>query len=380
MIKKISLRNFKCFENLPEVRLSQITLFTGSNGRGKSSLIQSLLLIAQSFGGDRQINTVKLKGKFLDLGTFDDILFKGAKQNSIDISFETDDKEENSIKFQLSPYKDRERWAYIAQLNVCDEKGCKYLVELSASDSDTDSNDAKPVVGQTSTVAGIQQLARGVYYIAADRQPPANSAIKNDNLDNNQVGIHGEYLINILYRKGSEFIDQVAKEISTILKGASVRVVDNGYDYLKFLLDSADNTEGFRPVNVGFGYSYLLPIVLTCMLAENDSKVMIENPEAHLHPGAQSRLMDFMVKYAVEKKLQLLIETHSDHIINELRIAIKDKKLNSYKDACILHFTRNSKKTATPDFYEISIDSRGNLSNYPPDFLDEWGLQMGKLI
>lgn len=379
MIKKISLRNFKCFENLPSVGLSQITLFTGSNGRGKSSLIQSLLLIAQSFGSDRQINFIKMKGKFLDLGTFDDILYKGTKEKSIDISYETDDKLENCIKFQLSPYKDRERWANLTQLNVCDEKGCKYLVEQSASEGDTTPKDAKPVVGQTSTVAGIQQLAR-VYYIAADRQPPANSAIKNDNLENNQVGIHGEYLINILHRKGSAFISQVEKEISTILKGASVHVEDNGFDYLKFLLDSADDTEGFRPVNVGFGYSYLLPIVLTCMLAENDSKLMIENPEAHLHPGAQSRLMDFMIKYAVEKNLQLLIETHSDHIINELRISVKEKKLENYRDASILHFTRSSKKTATPDFYEISIDSRGNLSNYPPDFLDEWGLQMGKLI
>lgn len=155
---------------------------------------------------------------------------------------------------------------------------------------------------------------------------------------------------------------------------------DNGSDFLKFLLDSSDESKGFRPVNVGFGYSYLLPIILTCMLAEKGSKLMVENPEAHLHPGAQSRLMDFMVKYATKNGLQLLIETHSDHIINQLRIAVKEKKIENNKDASIIHFTRNQKEIETPAFYEIKIDSRGNLSQYPSDFLDEWGLQMSKLI
>ena len=78
--------------------------------------------------------------------------------------------------------------------------------------------------------------------------------------------------------------------------------------------------------------------------------------------------------------LQLLIETHSDHIINQLRIAVKEKKIENNKDASIIHFTRNQKEKESPACYEIKIDSRGNLSQYPSDFLDEWGLQMSKLI
>ena len=116
------------------------------------------------------------------------------------------------------------------------------------------------------------------------------------------------------------------------------------------------------------------------MLAEKGSKLMIENPEAHLHPGAQSRLLDFMVKYAMKNGLQLLIETHSDHIINELRIAIKEKKVENNRDASIIHFTRSQKEKESPSFYEIKIDSNGNLSQYPSDFLDEWGTQMSKLV
>ena len=380
MIRKLSLVNFKCFKELPDVGLSQITLFTGSNGRGKSSLIQSILLIAQSFGNDRQINDIKLRGKFIDLGTFKDILCDQSDDEELIIHFETDDKEENSITFKLMPYSGRDRLANVSQLKVCDDNnGCRDLVVLAASEGGLDPSYSVHVVGQTSAVAGIQQLSR-VYYVAADRQPPVNNALKNDNLENNQVGIHGENLINILHLKGDDFVNQVANEISVILKGASLHVVDNGSDFLRFLIDSSDDSAGFRPVNVGFGYSYLLPIVLTCMLAEKGSKIIVENPEAHLHPGAQSRLMDFMIKCAVNQNLQLLIETHSDHIINELRIAVKEKMIVNNKEASIIHFTRDSQEKTTPTCCKIAIDSNGNLSSYPTDFLEEWGEQMGKLI
>lgn len=378
MIRKIALKNFKCFDELPPVGLSQVTLLTGSNGRGKSSLLQSILLIAQSFDNDRIINHVRVKGKFVDLGTYSDILRLGANGQDIQISYETDDKDENIIQFSLSPYHNRPRWAYFSHLFVGNENGVHDMVEESSSEAEG-SSDNRRVVGQTSTVAGIQQLSR-VYYIAADRQPPINSALKNDNLENNQIGIHGEYLINVLHRKGNDFVRKVEQDISAILKGASVNIVDRDADYLHFLLDSSDGTEGFRPVNVGFGYSYLLPVVLTCMMAEKGSKIIVENPEAHLHPGAQSRLMEFMIKYAHDNGLQLLIETHSDHIINALRIAVKEKRLEKPTDAAILHFARQGNKHDSPNYYEISIDSEGNLSDYPEDFMDEWGTQMSKLI
>ena len=106
---------------------------------------------------------------------------------------------------------------------------------------------------------------------------------------------------------------------------------------------------------------------------------MIENPEAHLYPAAQSRLVDFLVKYAKEKNLQIVLETHSDHIINGLRISVKDGVVNP-TEASILYFDRDENETGNPVINRIRIDKRGALDKQPGDFMDEWTRQMLELL
>lgn len=84
-----------------------------------------------------------------------------------------------------------------------------------------------------------------------------------------------------------------------------------------------------------------------------------------------------MVKNAVDKDIQLFIETHSDHIINALRIGVL-KKTVERRDARIIHFNRENTTDPTP--YQIKIDSKGQLSDYPQEFMDEWGIQMSQLV
>ena len=146
---------------------------------------------------------------------------------------------------------------------------------------------------------------------------------------------------------------------------------------MRFTIDSINDSTGFRPSNVGFGYSYILPIITTILFAEEGSKIFIENPEAHLHPGAQSRLTEFMIKHASLKNLQLYIETHSDHVINCLRISISNKLIKR-TDAKIIYFSRDEGNN--PLVSQINIDSQGNLSDYPDGFMDEWGNQMAQLV
>ena len=78
MITSLSLKNFKCFKSLDNIDLKQITLLTGSNGRGKSSVLQSLLLLAQSFRSGKNLEYVKFNGRFVCLGTYNDILFQNS--------------------------------------------------------------------------------------------------------------------------------------------------------------------------------------------------------------------------------------------------------------------------------------------------------------
>jgi hypothetical protein BACCOPRO_00147 len=371
MITTLSLQNFKCFQVLENISFGKVNLFTGSNGRGKSTILQSLLLLAQSIDNER-LNHIELNGRFIELGTFDDVRCRYTGAENPTIKFTTDDKDENELTIELAQYNNKQRWASIAKLCVLG----KNLVEETGSDSGNDSANSR-VLGVTSTIAGLVQL-HNVYFISADRKGPTDYIKKNDNGDDRQMGVHGEFLINSLARKGSNFIQKVENETSKILSGATIKVKDTQTDYLQFYLDSANTTDGFRPSNVGFGYSYVLPIITTLLFAEKGAKVFIENPEAHLHPGAQSRLIEFLVKYAVEKDIQLFIETHSDHIINGLRIAVSEKLLDR-KDAHIIHFNREDSKSS-PIVSQIKIDGNGNLSDYPQGFMDEWGIQMSKLV
>ncbi len=371
MITKLTLNNFKCFSHHNTIELGKVNLLTGSNGRGKSSFLQALLLLAQSMEtGSRLLNHVELNGRFLELGNFEDICCRQNKTDKPTIAFSTDDDDENEIAVVLAPHPGKQRWASIESLSVSGRE----LVEKMASA--TGEEPKGNALGTTSAIAGLAQLA-DVYFISADRRGPTDYIKKNDNADDKQVGVHGEFLVNTLYRRDRAFMQELAQGTSNILSGATVKVVDTPTDYLQFYLDSANGTEGFRPSNVGFGYSYVLPIITTLLLAERGSKVFVENPEAHLHPGAQSRLMNFIVKNAVEKDVQLFIETHSDHVINALRIAVLEKRIERH-DARIIHFTKDN--DTNPITYQIKIDSYGQLSDYPQEFMDEWGAQMSQLV
>ena len=371
MITEVSLEAFKCFEYLPSVNLKRVNLFLGCNGRGKSTFLQSLLLLAQSIDSDKRLNHLEMNGRFLELGNYDDVQ-STLTTASPTIRFKTDDKEENSIQVKFTKYPRKEQWGKLLSLIA----NGKELMEQVGGAKDNVSAKGDYILGSTSTLSGLSQL-HNVYYISADRMGPVDSIKKNDNLADNIIGIHGENMLNNLFRKDSNFMQQIIRATSYILSGASIQVKEEGTDYICLLLDSVNDGKGFRPTNVGFGYSYVLPIILTCLSAEQNAKIFIENPEAHLHPGAQSRLMEFIIRIAFENDLQVFVETHSDHLINGLRIAVKNGVI-SKDEAHIVFFDRKGNETSTAT--QIKIDEEGNLSDYPDGFMDEWGNQMSQLL
>lgn len=380
MITSLSLKNFKCFKSLDNIDLKQITLLTGSNGRGKSSVLQSLLLLAQSFRSGKNLEYVKFNGRFVCLGTYNDILFQNADAGDFSIGLKSDDPDENDVLFSCKPYDGNNRLADMNSMLITYNNGEKKDLVNKVGGSEDDSNiNSATSKGATSAVAVVNQL-RNIYYISANRIGPTNYVTRNDDLSGSQIGTRGEYVINTLNDEGVTLLNKVASEISTIMGGASVHVNEIDTDYLKLLLDSQDNQKGFKPVNVGFGYSFILPIVTLPLVVEPNSKLIIENPEAHLHPGAQSRLMKFLIKVSKERNLQLFIETHSDHIVNALRIAIKTSFAKiDHKDATIIHVGRDDTNFESK-YWQIKIDKNGNLSDFPQEFMDEWTKQMLSLV
>jgi len=144
----------------------------------------------------------------------------------------------------------------------------------------------------------------------------------------------------------------------------------------------------FKPQNVGFGISYVLPVIVTLLTSHSEDVVVIENPEAHLHPKGQAKMGELIAR-AVASDVQVFVETHSDHVVNGIRSAVKDG-IVSPKDVNIAFFERKEHDvpsvdgTAHQEIYSevrnIRVDKNGSLSEYPDGFMDEWNNQLMELI
>lgn len=375
MITSISLENFKCYQGKETFPTTKINVLYGMNGRGKSTLLQALLLFYQTLLDKNTISKLQLKGKILNIGTFSDAVNRYSKSETFGIDLV------DPIEHVRTQYgKDSNlTMAGLTSLFV-NEKN--YFDEHSTS-LDTEGREglqsSKKTLGviDKSSIRMLNTLEH-MAYVSADRVGP-KEFVERKPIDKSDVGVQGENSYQIIESQGDGFVSKVQAELDFILGGASLKVSSSeDRSIIQLYLDSVNGTDGYKPINVGFGYSYVLPIVLSVLLAEEGSVLILENPEAHLHPAAQSRIVSFILKKAIEKDLQVFMETHSDHVVNGLRIAVKKGEIN-HDDVSILHFERGADEMASPSFEQIKVDSKGNLSSYPEDFMDEWTKQLLQL-
>ena len=374
MITKIGLKSFKCFNEETQISLKPVTIMYGKNGRGKSTISQSLLLLGQSMRRLNTLNQLIINDGYVNQGFFDELVNKDSKEHAFEIYIESDTNDSVAVRFEAV-----DQFPEIGALVSQKVNGKETFESMSGSGDGSAVPDTTLEFssGVTSDNAILQGLKEALY-ISADRNGPVNEV---KNVYSQPGGIYlnpvGQNIINVIAEQGPDFIQELGHNLSYILSGASIsiKVIQ---DRIELGLNSSNNGQTMRPINVGFGYSYVLPVVVAAMLAKRGNLVIIENPEAHLHSGAQSRLADFLISKAIENGFQLLLETHSDHVINGLRISSKMGKIKS-EDSVILHFSHTD-DTSTPEIKEIHCDSQGNLSDFPEDFMDEWTKQLLELV
>lgn len=170
--------------------------------------------------------------------------------------------------------------------------------------------------------------------------------------------------------------------INFIMTGGSLNVNDgqNNKDHrtstisLEFNLGKNKDKRGFQPYNVGFGYSYILSIIVTALIAKEGNLVIIENPEAHLHPKAQLHMAYLLAKLAA-RGVQVFIETHSEHIVNGFRLAaLKNEYHLSNKDISIFFFDYNY------EVYPLHIEPTGRIPNWPKGFFDQYQQELAEIM
>lgn len=362
MIEKISIKNFKSLKDIV-IETKHLNLLAGLNGMGKSSFIQALLLIKQS-DGIATNGEVKLKGRLIDIGKGKDALYQFASEDIIEFSLLLNNKKIVQWSFNYSPE---------SELLKSDQKRSYMIVE---------------------------ELLSGFQYLSAERiGPMIVYEASQSSVDAQDLGVRGEYAVHFLQVNGNRYkidkslkhnkteeltlMNQVNGWLSEISPGIKLNVSElPGFD--KIILDYQFNlglgrTNSFRPINVGFGISYALSIIVCLLVSKKNSILIIENPEAHIHPRGQVELGKLLA-LSSSRGTQIFVETHSDHIINGIRVAVKENLIQK-KYVNISYFTkRTTKDEQYTEVTEIKVDDRGELSEYPKDFLDEWNNQLLKLV
>lgn len=368
MIKYISIRNFKSIKKIG-MGLGSLNLLFGMNGMGKSSTIQSLLLCRQSYWRNGKLNMDKLypSGDLTVLGTVRDVFCMHSDNNILELYIKSD-KGEFDFKYE---YDYLNNFAPNFRLS---EENCEGLYEESAVFNDK------------------------FTYISADHIGPQRKYDFSEWNDNhlNRLGNRGEFAIPFLAMNGNKYqvpeelclnegrtiflIDQVTAWMGRISPGVRLDTELLMSDQEARLLISYEEgnmvSDKYLPYNIGFGIPYVLPIVVALLSADKGSIVLIENPESHLHPKGQSAIAELLAR-AASYGIQIICESHSDHIINGVRVAIKNQQINS-NEVEIFYYGKNINQDT--EVTQIEVDSFGNLSSYPTGLLDEWGNLMSKLL
>ncbi len=366
MITEIEIQNFKPFKNL-SISTTSLNVLAGMNGMGKSSLVQMLLLLRQSIG---TIGTgrIQLNGDLVNIGKGSDVLYQYSNQKYLKFLIKNEEGYERTWTFDYSPERD-------------------FL--LSKNLNDLDDLNKFSVFGDN------------FQYLHAERIGPQESykTSSYNVVQKRQIGIHGEHTVHFLHVYGNEKINPDLKshdksrtnllihqteawmsEISPETKLNTTQVPNTDLILMDIQFGTnKDYTNRFRMTNVGFGISYVLPVVVALLTATPGKLIIIENPEAHLHPRGQAE-MGKLIALAAQSGAQIFIETHSDHIINGIRLAVKKQFLDN-KKVTLFYFERvNEIDEQYSKVSPIKIDQKGELSDYPKNFMDEWNNQLFQLL
>ncbi len=362
-IEKIILKNFKCHKDF-ETDLKQLNILTGSNAAGKSSLIQALLLAFKSWKEceKKRINTNKIYD--MNLG--------------IPLNIVSEDLEEKNIEIELF-------------LN-----GIKNKVVLGLpDDSDEMSFDICNYEEILETKEQEYDLGKmSIFYLNAERKGPRIVSFINDIIPYS-VGNTGEntgYVLSEMdklqkingdFRLPKELrISEIDRFSANCEEWLNVIIPDTKIQYSVDVEKNITTVmlqnqgEFHLPIATGFGITYILPIIVQALAASmiKNSILIVENPEAHLHPLSQSRLGKFLALAAING-VQIVLETHSEHIVDGCRIQIaKEKQCENMK---ILFFEKRDNKSVCKD---INIQDNGELDEWPEGFFDQKRADLRELL
>lgn len=420
MLKHLKLENFKIWRSTGPIRLASITLLLGTNSSGKSSLIQSLLLIRQTVKGDDPNLDLNLGNPDADdsvtMGQFKDLLCRhgaasestSANQVGIEFRWSEHGEAENSTLFSARYNKGPAGSAELAFLRlgkngqgftVQRRKAGIYRLSLATQAKHLgQSADFRPqrsfafsaatlnqlgVQGELIKPIGpalLDELSRIIYlgplrrlaqrdYVWAGRMPA-------------HIGDDGAKAVDALIASGvarqsalkrkkalpaeAQLFEQTIhwlKEMN-LADGLSIRALGGSARY-QLMIENDGQASNLK--DVGVGVSQVIPVIVAALFAPSGHIVIVEEPESHLHPLAQRKLAELFAQVSKQRKVQFIVETHSEHLFRRMQTLIAREEV-SIADAAMYFVEREGKNA---HLLPLEVDDFGRVKNWPKEFFGD---------
>ena len=385
MLLEIELDHFKCFRALT-LPLRPLTVLTGVNASGKSTVIQALMLLHQTVvDGSILHPALILDGSVVSLGTLADVVDQVHGRSSFSIGLQSD--------------------VFAARWHFGGEGATRRDIAVMLQKGHLTTDDGRLLLGEgdggllstaartTPSGAALERMIEGLSYICAERSGPREVYPLNDPGRHRTVGTRGELAPGLLHWFGELPVSEalrlsgpptLARQTEAWLdhffSGAGYEVQPVHRANLVTLgLRTSPEEDYHRPQNVGFGLSHLFPILVAVLHARPGDVILVENPEVHLHPRAQAGIGNFLAR-AAAAGVQIIMETHSDHVLNGVRRAVRDSLVESEQVA--IHFFRPRGRVTEgglPQVVSPTILADGNIDHWPEGFFDQLEADLGYL-
>ena len=425
MITHIRMKNFKSWKDSGEVKLAPLTGFFGTNSSGKSSLLQMLLLLKQTIGTD-EILFFGNENSLVNLGDFSEVIHghnmdatlelecgcQLRKPLPIDLSvyveepweptidhflFSTIVKEENGKpSVQNLRYIDiggvwEIRWKSSKIKNIGSQfinrtsKGAVVVKNCYGSPV-TQEERSKPrllldegdlhFLTQISSV--FEKLFSHVYYLGPTRVHPQRF-YHWEGTHPKEIDPWGDKAIDALLSAGVRKMKSSTQEDGVLIEerisewlqkmelADSFQLIPTGSledKNYEVRIQKASNSTEVTLADMGHGVSDLFPLLVHCYYAPEGSTLILEQPGIHLHPKAQADLADLLIEVITERDLQILVESHSEHLLTRLQLRTAESKIPASDTA--LYFCENENGVST--IKPLDIDKIGNIKNWPKNF------------
>jgi predicted ATPase len=427
MLEKLRIQNFKSWQDTGDIAFDSLTGFFGTNSSGKSSILQFLLMLKQTVESSDRSRVLHFgdEKSYVDLGTMYDILHQHAEPGQL--GFELDWKHQNHL-YDIQPgvfienewnyiqFSAEIVWAYdriqLIDFSYKEDEsviGVRYSHETSqntpAYEAYATKGTQKHKVNLTTGpskfyilphevpyqivpdrarnwVYELEEIFEEIFYLGPLREYPSRLYTWAGE-QTQGVGNRGERAVAALLssrnqgptidmgpdqprRTVEEHVAHWLKELGLIYSFKVQPIAPNRKEYEVRIQRTAESASVFL-TDVGFGVSQILPVLVLLFYVPEGSTVILEQPEIHLHPAVQAGLADVFIDAIKRRKLQIILESHSEHLLQRLQRRMAEEVITP--EAIKLYFTSIEKGRS--ELTTLDLDEYGNIRNWPEGFFGD---------